>query len=202
MNRRQRALISGIVAVIAAPALVFGATPAWSADPISPPSIPDATDGGEYTAPTPRGLADSLKRSSGTVQVTVRLAEPAIAETVPEGAIADGTVPDASAQLVQQDKVTAQQDEFLAAAGDLGVTELARTDLAANLVAVSVEAGQLESLAQLPNVISVNPVRTYEKDAAPRVAAAEEPVNPEASRRRSSTSRRRPCTPRASTGRA
>lgn len=176
MNRRQRALLSAIVAVIAAPALVLGASPAWSADPVLPPSIPDAVSGEGYEAPTPRGLADSLQRSTGTVQVTVRLAEPAIAETVPEGAIADGSVPDAGTQLAQQDKVAAQQDEFLAAAADLGVSELARTDLAANIVAVTVDAGQLETLAALPNVLSVNPVRTYQKDAAPRVAATAEPV--------------------------
>ena len=177
MNRRFRAIVTGLVAGVAVPALVFGSSPAWSADPISPPTIPDAYSSDEWTPPTPRGVADSLKRSSGTVQVTVRLAEPAIAETVPEGAIADGSLPDASTQLAQQDKVKAQQDEFVAAAGDLGVTELGRTDLAANLVAVSADAGQLEALAALPNVISVNPIRIYQTDAAPRPAAAQdEPV--------------------------
>ena len=44
MNRRFRALVTGVVAVVAVPALVFGASPAWSADPISPPTLPDAVD--------------------------------------------------------------------------------------------------------------------------------------------------------------
>lgn len=174
MHSRPRALMSAVIAAIAVPALIFGSAPAWAADPISPPTLPDAATGDGYDTPTPRGLADSLKRASGAVEVSVRLAEPAIAETVPEGAIADGTVPGASDQLAQKDRVNAQQDEFVAAADDLGVTELARTDLAANIVAVSVDAGQLESLAALPNVISINPIRTYEKDIV--TAAAEETV--------------------------
>lgn len=178
MNRRFRAIVTGIVAGIAIPALVFGSSPAWSADPVSPPSLPDTVTGDEYTPPTPRGVADSLQRSSGTVEVSVRLAEPAIAETVPQGAVAEGTVPGKSDQKAKKDKVTAQQDEFAAAAADLGVTELGRTDLAANLVAVSVDAGQLEQLAALPNVISVNPIRTYQTDTAtqPNAATQEEPV--------------------------
>ena len=182
MNRRLRAILTGpvpkgIIAGVAVSALVFGSSPAWAADPISPPTLPGTVTGEEYAPPTPRGVSDSLKRATGTVEVSVRLAEPAIAETVPQGALAEGTVPGKSDQRAKKDKVTAQQDEFVAAAGDLGVTELGRTDLAANLVAVSADASQIEAIAALPNVISVNPIRTYQTDAAPRSAAAQdEPV--------------------------
>jgi minor extracellular serine protease Vpr len=176
MNRRLRAIVTGIVAGVAVPALVFGSSPAWAADPVSPPTLPDTVTGDGYAEPTPRGLADSLQRASGTVEVSVRLAEPAIAETVPEGALADGKVPGKSDQRAKKDKVSAQQDEFVAAAGDLGVTELGRIDLAANLVAVSVDAGRLEDLAALPNVISVNPIRTYQVDTARPAAAQADPV--------------------------
>ncbi|SFR93660.1 PA domain-containing protein [Microbacterium sp. cf046] len=167
MNRRLRTLVTGLVAAVAVPALVFGSSAAWAADPVSPPTLPDevTSDGGDWTPPEPRGLADSLKRASGTVEVTVRLAEPTIAETVPEGAVAEGTVPGKADQKAKKDKVTAQQDEFVTEASDLGATELGRTDLAANLVAVSADAGQLEEIAALPNVISVTPIRTYETHA-------------------------------------
>ncbi|HWM16180.1 MAG TPA: S8 family serine peptidase [Microbacterium sp.] len=163
MHRRIRAIVTGMVAVVAVPALVLGATPAWSAtDPISPPTLPDTVSADGYEAPQPKGLSDDLKRSAGTVEVSVRLAEPAIAETVTEGALAEGSVPGEADQRATKDRVTAQQDQFVAEAGNLGVTELGRTELAANLVAVSVDAGQLEQLAALDNVISVTPIRTYE----------------------------------------
>lgn len=171
MHRRRRTLITGLVAAVAIPALVFGSTPAWSADPISPPTLPDAvTDDGSTPTP-PRGLADSLKRATGTVEVSVRLAEPAIAESLPEGALAEGKVPGRADQRAQKDRVATQQEEFLAEAGDLGVTELGRTDLAANLVVVSADAAQLTEIAALPNVLSVSPIRTYEKHATPDAEA-------------------------------
>ena len=169
MHRRIRTIVTGLVAVVAVPALVFGAAPAWSAvDPISPPTLPDTVTDDGYEAPQPKGLSEDLKRSAGTVQVTVRLAEPTIAETVPEGALAEGTVPGEADQRATKDRVTAQQDQFVAAASDLGVSELGRTDLAANLVVVSVAAGQLEALAALDNVISVTPLRTYETHSTPQ----------------------------------
>jgi subtilisin family serine protease len=164
MNRRLRTIVTGLVAAVAVPALVLGATPAWSADPIAPPTLPGAVTDDGSTATPPRGLSDELKRATGTIEVSVRLAEPAIAETLPEGALAEGAVPDEGDQRAKKEKVNAQQDEFVASASDLGGTELARTELAANIVAVSVDAGALEEIAALPNVISVTPIRTYQKD--------------------------------------
>ena len=171
MNRRLRTLVTGLVAAVAVPALVFGSSAAWADDPISAPTLPDAVTDDGLTAPAPRGLADSLRRASGTVEVSVRLAEPAIAESLPEGALADGQVPGQADQRAQKDKVAAQQDQFLAEASGLGVTELGRTDLAANLVVLSVDAGRLADIAALPNVLSVRPIRTYETHAAPSDAA-------------------------------
>lgn len=176
MHRRTRSLVTGLVAVVAVPALVFGASPAWSADPISPPTLPDAASGEGYETPQPRGLADSLKRATGTVEVSVRLAEPAIAETVPEGALAEGAVPGKAEQKAKKDKVVAQQEQFVAEASDLGADELGRTELAANLVALSVDAGQLTEIAALPNVISVTPIRTYETHAVTQATTQEDPV--------------------------
>jgi minor extracellular serine protease Vpr len=165
MNRRLRALVTGLVAGVAVPALVLGASPAWSADPISPPTLPDAVTE-EVTAPEPMGVAEGLKSATGTVEVTVRLAEPAIAESVTEGAIAEGALPGKAAQKAKKDKVEAQQDGFLKQSRGLGAKELGRTVLAANLVAVSVDAAQLEELASLDNVISVTPIRSYETHAS------------------------------------
>ena len=143
------------------PAMVLGASPGWSTDQIPPPTLPDVvTDAG--TPPVARGVLQGLDGASGTVEVSVRLAEPAIAETVAEGAIAAGAVPGKGVQRAKKAKVNAQQDRFVTQAKGLGARELGRTELAANLVAVTVDAAQFRELAALDNVVSVTPIRTYE----------------------------------------
>ena len=169
MNRRFRSLVTGLVAAVAVPALIFGSSPAWAADPISPPTLPDTVADDGSSAPPPQGLSDELQRSTGTVEVTVRLAEPSVAETLPEGSLEAGDVPSESEQQAQTEKVSQQQDTFVSEADDLGATELGRTTLSANVVAVSVDAAQLESLAELDNVVSVTPVRTYQTHATDTV---------------------------------
>jgi len=105
------------------------------------------------------------------VEVTVRLAEPAIAEVVTEGAVAESKVPSKAAQRGKTAKVEAQQKDFLASARTLGVKELGSTRLAANLVVVEVDASKLEALAALDNVVSVNPLNRYEKHEADEAAS-------------------------------
>ena len=186
MNRRTRPFVTGLVAIVAVPALVFGSAPAWAADPISPPTLPDAVVDEGYATPPRTGLSDELLRATGTVEVTVRLAEPAVGDTLPEGALTEGAVPSEAEQQAQTEKVVEQQDVFLNGADALGATEIGRTELAANVVAVSVDAEQLEALASLENVVSVTPVRIYETNgttpspapSAEESAPAEEPTPP------------------------
>ncbi len=181
MHRRTRPLVTGLVAVVAVPALVFGSAPAWAADPISPPTLPDAVVDEGYAPPPRAGLSDELQRATGTVEVTVRLAEPAVADTLPEGALSEGTVPSEAEQQAQTERVIQQQEVFLDEADALGADEIGRAELAANVVAVSVDAGQLEELASLENVISVTPVRTYETTATtPTPEPSPDQVAPEA----------------------
>lgn len=160
MNRRLRTIATGFVLAAAVPALVLGGVgPAAGAEPtpVPPNFIDESVD-----PPVPKGVSEGLKRATGTVEVTVRLAEPAIAESVPEGAVAEGTVPSKSSQRSKKNKVAAQQDAFVEEASALGAEELGRTELAANLVAVSVDASQLEDLAALDNVISITPISRHE----------------------------------------
>lgn len=162
MRQWRRRFITGMVAVAVMPALALGATPAWSATgPLAEP-IPEDQLAQDYEVPTARGVAEGLQRATGTVEVTVRLAEPAIAEVVDEGALAKGGVPSKGAQREKKNAVAAQQKGFENSARAVGATVLGSTQLAANLVVVSVDAAQLETLAALPNVISINPMNRYE----------------------------------------
>ena len=116
MNRRRRTIVTG---VLAASALALGAAPAWSSGPGSPTLPEAAPDGAATNAPKPLGVSAGLRGATGTVDVTVRLAAPTIAQTVPEGAVAKRQVPSRAAQRATKAKVTSQQDTFARQAGRL-----------------------------------------------------------------------------------
>ena len=123
MRARLRTVIAGAITVVVLPALVFGGAPAaWSVKPPEPIPAPGIIEGGDVAVPPPLGLSTGLEGATGTVEVTVRLAEPTIAQSVEEGALAEGKAPGKAAQKAKKDKVTAQQDQFLADAKDLGRT--------------------------------------------------------------------------------
>jgi subtilisin family serine protease len=150
-----------MVAVATVPVLALGASPAWSASP-GPVPVPDDLLAQGYEVPEPLGVSEGLKAASGTVEVTVRLAEPAIAEVVPEGSLAQGKAPGKAAQKDKKNKVAAQQAGFEKSAKGLGAKVLGKTQLSANLVVLSVDASQLEEIADLPNVVSVRALGKYE----------------------------------------
>ncbi len=167
MRRRLRTAIAGAITISVLPALVFGAAPAaWAADPPEPIPAPDIIAGEDGALPPPLGLSAGLDGATGIVEVTVRLAEPAIAETVAEGALAHGNAPSKAAQRAKSNKVKTQQNGFMSEAKSLGAKELGRTTLAANVVVVSVDAAQLQELAALDDVISVTPLGRYEMHAS------------------------------------
>ena len=172
MSHWRRRFIAGVVAVAAGPVFALGAAPAaFAAQSPGPEPIPDGTISDTYEAPVPLGVSSGLKGAKGTVEVSVRLAEPAIAEVVPEGAVAESTVPSKAAQRGKTAKVEAQQESFVASARKLGAKELGSTQLAANLVVVEVDASKLDDIAALDNVVSVNPLNRYEKHESEEVAS-------------------------------
>ena len=95
--------------------------------------------------------------------MSVALSEQPVAATVPDGAIAENAaLPPAGNQRTQTDEVTAQQDQLVAEAADLGADELGRASAAANVVALTIPADNLTRLAALPGVLSIKPVARYE----------------------------------------
>jgi len=121
MRARLRTVIAGAITVVVLPALVFGGAPAaWSVEPPEPIPAPGIIEGGDVAVPPPLGLSTGLEGATGIVEVTVRLAEPSIAQSVEEGALAEGKAPGKAAQKAKSAKVTAQQNGFLAHAKALG----------------------------------------------------------------------------------
>lgn len=172
MGHRRRRFLAGVVIATAVPILSLGAMPAAWAVEGGPEPVPDGSISDTFETPLPRGVADSLQRASGQVEVTVRLDQPAIAEVVADGALAEGDVPAEPVQQETRDVVATQQDGFLAEAANLGASEIGRTQLAANVVVVSVDAAQLQTLAAIDGVVSVNPLNRYEKHELPQDTAS------------------------------
>lgn len=161
MNRRT--LARGLGLATAIPALVLGAgTAAWSAPEDRGERIPDGLLA-DYTPPEPLGVSSDLSDAQGRVDVAVTLAEPAIGDLLPEGAIQKKQIPAHAQQRSQRNKVKGQQDKFVREARGKGAKELARTDLVSNVVVVNVDAEELSALADLPDVISVTGIRDMEK---------------------------------------
>jgi len=79
------------------------------------------------------------------------------------------------ATRMRRDMLRAKQDTLMGQLRGLGASELARVQIAHNAVAVTVDAAQLASIAQLPGVAKVRPVVNYEMDLSetvPYVGAA------------------------------
>src|SRR5690606_20980630 len=172
MSHRRRRFIAGVVAIAAGPVFALGAAPAaFAATSPGPQPIPDEILSDTYETPVPLGVSSGLKGAEGAVEVTVRLAEPAIAEVVPEGAVAESTLPSKSAQRGKTAKVEAQQESFVSSARKLGAKKLGSTQLAANLVVIEVDASKLDDIAALDNVVSVNPLNRYEKHESDEVVS-------------------------------
>lgn len=164
MNRR-RSVARAIGLATAIPALALGtAAGAWSSPDTGPREVPDWL-AEQYDVPAPKGVSSDLTGASGQVEVAVSLAEPAIGDLLPEGALQSGDIPSQAQQRSQRTKVKGQQDSFVRSARGTGARELARTQLVSNIVVLSVEAEELETLAALPNVLSVTGIGRYEKHA-------------------------------------
>ena len=102
-------------------------------------------------------LDPALIGAQGEVAVSIVLDAAPVADV----AAADGTP---AQQRAQQERVAAQQDEFLGTVRsfDSGASTLATTQRAINAVIVEVDAGALDALAADDRVESISRVRDYE----------------------------------------
>ncbi|MBA3249304.1 MAG: S8 family serine peptidase [Geodermatophilaceae bacterium] len=151
------------LSVLALSGLVLGsAGPATAAPVAADPDLTAVSDAVRAATTLTGAVAPSLRGATGPVQVSVRLSEVPLAAFVTEGATAAGGLPTAAAQRARNAAVRTQQDGFLSQARALGARELGRSVLAANVVAVRVDAGRLADLARIPGVLSVKPVAEYE----------------------------------------
>ncbi len=118
--------------------------------------------------PTPlRGAAKvtvdpKLKTAKGSIEVVVRLTQPALAESLPENAIRDKALPSAASQRATTAAVTTQQASVSAAAKGLGATVRGTITKAINAVVYKVDASKVASLAAIPGVSSVNLMPKFE----------------------------------------
>lgn len=124
------------------------------------------------TAPASRlagGIAPNLSQVEGKVEVVVKLSDAPLA--VAQGASAKqrgGAMSKNQADGYLQG-LRGKQDGVMAQIRALGGVELARVSKVLNAVIVSIDASQLQTVAQLPGVISVRAVGTYTRDLADTV---------------------------------
>ncbi|MGI8692126.1 MAG: S8 family serine peptidase, partial [Geodermatophilaceae bacterium] len=155
------AALPGLVLLTASPA---SGAPAPGPQPVSE-SVREATTQTGVVAP-------SLRAAVGTVSVSVRLSEAPLAATVPDGSVRTRTLPDAAAQRSRTSAVRSQQDGFVALARGLGARELGRSSLAANVVAMEVDASRVTDIAGIAGVVSVQPIAQYEVHETPAASGS------------------------------
>ena len=107
-------------------------------------------------------IGTDLADASGPLDVVLRLSRPSLAESVAPNAARLGTLPDGAAQQAVVAAAEAQQHDVLAAAHDLGATELGAVSRSLNAVIVHADAATLPDLAAIPGVTSVTRVPSYD----------------------------------------
>jgi hypothetical protein len=167
--RRALALAGAAVLTVSLMAPAAAQTPA-ELEPAGPDleRLEDLRLGAPITAqngvlPSTSKLVGGLLQASGTQQVVVRLTEPSLAEAAASGRGA----PQAQAQ--QKQRIERQQARVAQRAQQLGARELARTENALAAVLLEADAGDLQALADLPEVERIAPVVDYELDLAQTV---------------------------------
>jgi subtilisin family serine protease len=162
-SRRVVALLAG--AALAPGLALTAAGPGVAAPTGSDRPVPVPKDLAALGSEGPGSLAPALRDATGTVSVSVAMSRQPVAVTVPEGATRTGGLPSRATQRQQTAGVESQQDDVVARAGRLGARELGRASVAANVVAMTVPARQLDALAAIPGVVSVRPLGRYETHA-------------------------------------
>jgi minor extracellular serine protease Vpr len=169
-----------VVIVFAALAACGGGSPSSDEQAQPQAAAPSARSAAQPKPDRPR-LDPRLITASGPQRVWVTLAEPSVAayETNrlralgldmqirraarPEArALSAAESSHKSAAAAHRVQLLARQDDAMSRLRAVGAVELGRVYVAHNAVAVRVEAGMLEAIAQLDGVIAVRPVIDYE----------------------------------------
>lgn len=114
-------------------------------------------------------LDPSLSDAQGEVDVVVQLAGAPLAIANGKNSRRVGGLLTPAQQRAHSSKVTRDQDATLARLLSLGGREIARTRIATNAVIVRIDSAQLITVTGFPEVQSVRPVRTYQKDLSETV---------------------------------
>jgi len=138
-----------VCAFAVVPILALSASPVLAGDAPPPPEPAVGVIGAE------------LIEATGPVDVVLRLSRPSLAEAVAPNATRDGTLPDQAAQHAVVAGAEDQQRQVVAAAADLGATELAALSRSLNAVVVHTDAATVPDLAAIPGVTSVSALPSY-----------------------------------------
>jgi subtilisin family serine protease len=157
-RRRLSALTVALAVTALVPAVVLGG--AAVAAPAEPGQLPTQLAALGSVSP-------ALKGATGTVEVSVMLSQKPVTASVPTYAIRNGTLPAPSVQRSRTAAVESQQTVFRGKAGALGAKVTGSATLSANVVTLTVPAGQITRLAALPGVVSVKPLSRFQTTAGP-----------------------------------
>ncbi|HUG48860.1 MAG TPA: S8 family serine peptidase [Candidatus Limnocylindria bacterium] len=162
--KRYRLRLS--VATLVSVCLLLGSMPAALAqDARTDRGLPDAVKDLKLKKPRERAsltaeekVALGLRAARGPQNVVVQLSQPAVAEVAATGQSAAG-------QRQQKSRVQVQQRGVINAASrlDRNARVLGTTQSALNAVILRIDAAEIAALAANPAVVSIRPVRDYER---------------------------------------
>jgi subtilisin family serine protease len=113
--------------------------------------------------------APSQSPVEGKVEAVVRLSDAPLAVLQGASAKQRGVALNKDQANAYLQDLRRKQSGVMAQIRALGGSELARVSKALNAVIISIDASQLQTVAQLPGVVSVRAVRTYTRDLAETV---------------------------------
>ena len=155
-----------LVAVAASAGLLTLSTPVSAAAPGSIDAL--AVPGGRISMKLDPTLA-AARTADTQVTVSLRLADPSLAEAVGEGAKQTGAKLSTTAQRDHVNSLKGKQSALMGKVGKLGGRQLAATQKSVNAVVVSVAGTHLDDLAAMPEVLSVKPVLNRQLDLSETV---------------------------------
>lgn len=110
-----------------------------------------------------------LTKAQGEVDVVVRLADNPLAVALGANAKTAGSRISVNQQRQYLNLLNQRQTSLTDKVNALGGREITRLSKVINAVIYTVDASQISAIAKLPNVLSIRPVGTYEKDLSETV---------------------------------
>lgn len=165
--------MKGVIRVIAVGAAIgaftAGATPALSAGTPTNALINSLAFDGPDSPATVDKVDRSLRGRTGVVDVVVRLGDAPLIVANGENNRREGGLMNRAQQQAYAATLSAKQQALVSQLVSLGGHEVARLRVALNAVIVSIDAGQLDSVANLAGVTSVNGIRDQQVDLSETV---------------------------------